>query len=401
MVIAEIGLSLALLSGAAVVVRSAFLLDTMNVGYDLRPLSQSWMTWSTDRDTVVRYADLSNQIVSRIRSLPDVADASMVFRYGLIGASATVYGTDGMPRSVSGDGYRVVSPSYVRTLRLRILSGRDFAEGVPAEPEVIVDQKTAQVLWPGVDPIGERIKLGYKTSQLDWVRVVGVVENFDDHNLSISSRHVARTATLGAIYYLPSARDSILVLPRGRAPNVFRAFTFQAVTRAKTDGERMPITLRHYLRDMAPIRLITASGMDEDIVRERTSHDFIAAMFSTFAVLGIGLAALGIYGIVSHSVAERKRELGVRIALGATARDVLHSVLREGNILALSGVAVGLLFTKYTAGWLEAFSREDDRYDATLFAVMAAALFLVAVLAALIPALRATRIDPVESLRSE
>ncbi|MGH9888151.1 MAG: FtsX-like permease family protein, partial [bacterium] len=108
-----------------------------------------------------------------------------------------------------------------------------------------------------------------------------------------------------------------------------------------------------------------------------------------------------IHGIVAHSVAERTRELGVRIALGATSRNILHVVLREGNAVALAGVAVGLYFTKRSAGWLQAFTFEDDRYDAPLFAAMAAALFLVAVLSALWPALRATRVDPVESLRSE
>ena len=152
---------------------------------------------------------------------------------------------------------------------------------------------------------------------------------------------------------------------------------------------------------MGPTRLTSVDRMDADIWIERASHDFVAAMFSAFAMLAIGLAALGIYGVVCHSVAERKREIGVRIALGATARDVLHAVLREGNAMALSGVALGLLLTKYSVGWLQAFSLEDDQYDAPLFAAMAITLFVVAVLSALIPALRATRIDPVESLRSE
>ena len=101
---------------------------------------------------------------------------------------------------------------------------------------------------------------------------------------------------------------------------------------------------------------------------------------------------------MTHSVAERKRELGVRIALGATPRDILRAILRE--TCWRSAGAVGLL-CKYTAGWLLAFSREDDQYDAPLFAAMALTLFVVAVLSALVPALRATRIDPVESLRSE
>jgi ABC-type antimicrobial peptide transport system permease subunit len=163
----------------------------------------------------------------------------------------------------------------------------------------------------------------------------------------------------------------------------------------------MPITLKRTLQQMAPLRVLMTQRMNESLWRERASHDFVAEIFSAFAALAIGLAALGIYGIVTHSVAERKRELGVRIALGASARDILHAILREGNVIALSGVAFGLLFTKYTAGWLRAFSLEDDQYDAPLFAAMAAVLFTVAVLSALVPALRATRIDPVESLRSE
>jgi len=115
----------------------------------------------------------------------------------------------------------------------------------------------------------------------------------------------------------------------------------------------------------------------------------------------VGLAAFGVYGIVAHSVAERRRELGVRIALGAAPGSIVKLVLREGNVFALAGLALGLWLTKDSAWWLRAFSLEDDAYNAPLFAAMAAVLFGVALLAALVPAMRATRIDPVESLRNE
>src|SRR5262249_37610178 len=140
-----------------------------------------------------------------------------------------------------------------------------------------------------------------------------------------------------------------------------------------------------------------AMGLQE--IRE--SHDFVADIFQLFTLLALGLAALGIYGVVAHSVAERTREFGVRIALGADTRQVLRAVLREGNAVALGGVAVGLLCTKYTMTWLYAFTFDGDEYDAPLFAAMAAVLFIVAVAAALGPALKATRIDPVESMRAE
>jgi putative ABC transport system permease protein len=133
----------------------------------------------------------------------------------------------------------------------------------------------------------------------------------------------------------------------------------------------------------------------------RTQTDFVASLFSTFALLGMSLVAIGVYGIVSHTVAERRRELAVRISLGATARNILHAVLREGTALILAGVAVGLLLTKYSVWWLGAFIEDNAGYDAPLFAFIAAALFALAAFAAFIPALRATRIDPVEALRHE
>jgi putative ABC transport system permease protein len=133
----------------------------------------------------------------------------------------------------------------------------------------------------------------------------------------------------------------------------------------------------------------------------RTQQDFVSSLFSTFAFLGLCLVAIGVFGIVSHSVVERRRELAVRISLGATTRDILHAILREGNLLILSGVAVGLLLTKYSVWWLERFMEENDGYNALLFAAIATVLFAIAALAAYLPALRATRIDPVEALRHE
>jgi putative ABC transport system permease protein len=138
------------------------------------------------------------------------------------------------------------------------------------------------------------------------------------------------------------------------------------------------------------------------ITQTRTRSRFVASLFTTFALIGIGLVAIGVYGIVSHSVAERRRELAVRISLGATARDILHSVLREGNALILSGVAIGLLFTKYPIFWLGNFMMsENDPFNSPLFALIAAFLFGIAAFSAFIPAWRATRIDPVEALRHE
>jgi len=403
MVIAEIGLSLVLLSGASIVVRSAMRLDTLKLSFDIKPMSAAFVSWVAPNDTVVPIDAVSNEVVSRARSLPDVADAATSMQRFVFGSAVTVYGTDVVPRSVQASSYKIVSGSYLRTMRLRLLAGRDFTDGGAGEREAIIDQKTALALFGSGDPVGQRIKLAAPKVDQPWNRVVGVVEDIVGPNNMISSRPTGiRTTPVGDIYILPSTHDTIGAHRPPRAAASFEpGFVLQLLVRSKSDHERMPVTLRRYLHHDGHLRLLSAAKLDGELWDERSSHDFVAGLFSMFAVLAIALAALGIYGLVAHSVAERKREMGVRIALGASSRDVLHAILREGNVLALSGVALGLLLTKYSAEWLQAFSIEDDQYNALLFAAMGTVLFVVALTAALIPALRATRIDPVESLRSE
>lgn len=403
MVIAEIGLSLVLLSGASIVVRSALRLDTMKLSFDIKPMSTAFVTWVAPRDTVVPINAVSNEVVSRARSLPDVAAAATSMQRFVFGSAVTVYGNDVVPRSVQASSYKIVSGSYVQTMRLRLIAGRDFTDGGAPEREAIIDQKTAIALFGSGDPIGQRIKLAAPKVNQPWNRVVGVVEDVVGPKNMITSHPTGiRTTPVGDIYVLPSTHDTIEVRRPPRAPATFEpGFVLQLLVRSKSDHERMPITLRRYLHHDGHLRLLSAGKLDGELWDERASHDFVAGLFSMFAVLAIALAALGIYGLVAHSVAERKREMGVRIALGASSRDVLHAILREGNVLALSGVALGLLLTKYSAQWLQAFSIEDDQYNALLFAGVGIVLFVVALVSALIPALRATRIDPVESLRSE
>jgi ABC-type antimicrobial peptide transport system permease subunit len=133
----------------------------------------------------------------------------------------------------------------------------------------------------------------------------------------------------------------------------------------------------------------------------RASRRFMASLFTLFGALGLGLAAFGVYGVVAHSVAERRRELGVRIALGAARSDVLHAVLRESVLIALVGTAAGLFVTKYSVMLVGQFTAENDVYNAPLFAGVAVFLAAMAAAAAMVPAWKATRVDPTECLRCE
>ena len=134
----------------------------------------------------------------------------------------------------------------------------------------------------------------------------------------------------------------------------------------------------------------------------RARHDFMASLFVLFAVFALVLAALGVYGIIAHMVAQRTREFGVRIAIGAGEPEIRGIVLREGNILTLTGIAIGLLMTYQSASWVRLFVFSDyDRYDSRVFGVGALLLFGVAWLASYLPARRAMRINPVEALRND
>ena len=396
MIVAEIGLSLALLSGAAIVVRSAGYYRSVDPGFDFKPLTAAWMLVRPEKDTTLRYAALSETVLSRVRALPGVDEATTSMYAPVDKDAVTVEDPGRGSREIEAPmyGYHVVSSSYMRTYRLSIVKGRDFSSASSSEPEVIIDPATARVLFPNSDPIGAQLKLGEFKSLRPWARVVGVVgaSSGAPNKFPLTQTKASR---LGTIYYLPSADDSLTLRHWG--------MTFDIIVRSSGDPARTAITLRRSLQRLGPLSVLSAQSMEAQlgILRQRQSHDFIAATFLTFALMAVGLAALGIYGIVTHSVAERRREIGVRIALGASARHVLSVILREGNVLALAGIAVGLWCTKETVEWLRAFSFEEDQYDAPLFASMAVVLFVVAVVAALLPALRATRIDPVESMRSE
>jgi predicted permease len=397
LVIAQIGLALALLSGAGIVSRQAWRIEQVRFGFDLRPLATAWRLFERPRTGAATFSPAANELVGRVRNLPDVADAAAHTRAGPAGHAITVTDPGGMVEHPAAMwSYHIVSPSYLRTVNLPIVVGRDFREGERDVAVAIVDRAMARSLWPNSNAIGSMIKLGELRSTRPWVRVVGIVGEEAEYTTADQSARTPLSANgLGRAYVLGTAADTLWGGKSGVSINL--------VARASTSPERLPLAMRRALVDLpGTIGLRTSSmatALGYSSLRDR--HRFVAAMFVVFAALATALAAIGIYGIVSHSVAERRREIGVRIALGASAGRILRALLREGNVLALAGVAFGLLIVKYTAAWLAAFSLENDQYDAVLFGAMAAGLFAVTVIAALIPALRATRIDPVEALRTD
>jgi putative ABC transport system permease protein len=301
--------------------------------------------------------------------------------------------------------YDVVSSDYLRTMKIPVTRGRDFAPGEFAEPVVIVDQFTARELWKGRDPVGQLVKLGAPQSREPWLRVVGVATVPVPTRVRGMSRgdiaqFVATGSALRNVYVLNAADTAALKPPTPTRRSGF----LELVARGTDDPRRLPLQLRRAVGAMQPnVAAMRVERWDQGgTMRDRVRHDFVASLFAVFAFVALVLAALGVYAVISHTVAQRTREFGVRIAVGADARDIERMVLYDGSVLSLLGIALGLLVTVWSAQFLRAFLFSDyDRYDSPLFAGVALALFVAAWLASYIPARRATRINPVEALRND
>ncbi|MBX6365207.1 MAG: ABC transporter permease [Gemmatimonadetes bacterium] len=279
---------------------------------------------------------------------------------------------------------RFVSPDFFRTLRVPFLKGRAFTaqDRLGAPIVAIVDEEMVRRYWPGQDPIGKRLTFDDPAAAGDtthWITVVGVVGH---------TKHEGLDADPRVQLYLPYTQTG--------------ASLMSIVLRTTGDPNRVVPLARAAVsevdRDQPIARVATLEQLVSDSLGERRLSTTLLAAFAGLALL---LAALGIYGIMAHHVAQRTRELGVRMALGAAARDVLGLVLRQGMGLAVTGIVIGLVgalaLTRLMASQLYAVRATDP----ATFAAVAAILGVVALLATAIPALRATRVDPVEALRQE
>jgi putative ABC transport system permease protein len=387
----EMALALALLSEAVVTVRGALAIDTnWWPGMDISRLATGSFAAKREEYAAKPMPEVLAGIQQRLSGLRGVEQVSVDVRGDFENAAVTLADLSGARElKVLGYGYRQVTPNYIRTRRLAIIDGRDFLDGERDVPAIIVDEVTARKLWPNTSPVGALVKLGDARSTRPFVRVVGVFSYVDQHGKPRpADAQILLSGTIGQLLYLPSMQDTVAVGTKGLVASV--------MVRALDDPLAVAVAMRNAgIPGAATVESYT--GM----TNVRLSRQFMAKLFTTFAALALGLAAFGVYGVVAHSVAERRRELGVRIALGATSRDILRAVLRESLVIALSGVALGLYFTKGGVMLVGQLSDGWDVYNAPLFAVVAMFLFAVALLAAFVPARRATLLDPTESLRSE
>ena len=402
LVIAQIGLALPLACAAVVMSISAWKTANIDylvhdeIGYDPRPLVD--LTVPLKRDSVIRHipeGDVIASTLSRAQAVPGVDVAAFIDYGNYLDHGITFDDAGGGMHTIvlPGGSYAKVSREYMRTLGHHMKAGADFENTRGVDNPAIVDEITAERLWPAANALGRTIKFGSEKSNAKSYRVVGVIAEDLSAEAKLRKR-MMMMGPIGLVYRLVEPTDSLVI---------GRYWERMGITvRARGNAADLVEPLRRAFFDNSRGSPRVMTYLDrQGIPRRQAVTRFMAGLFITLGAIGLGLSALGVYAIVSQSVADRKREVAVRIALGASPKNIVYALLREGNVLVLGGVALGLLLTKQTVSWIGMFAGEADMYNAPLFALISIALFAAMVLAALGPAMRATKMDPMEVLRSE
>jgi predicted permease len=386
LLVVEVGLALVLLIGAGLLVRSMAQLMRVDPGFHTKNLLTMRLNLRDEAYTVPRRLAFYDDCLARLGALAGVQGAAITRSLPIDGSDWGSYFSvaDKPLRADSAIGAAMIpiSANYFEVMGMRLLKGRPFNSADTAEsPRVaVINETLARRIWPGEDPIGKRLVPGTPGSQNPWCEVVGVVADVKLEGLEVATPMEV---------YLP-------LLQRSRSPALWLVI--------RTAGDPMQSVAAvertiHAVEKDLPIYSI--QSMDQRLGVSLAQRRLTLVLLVGFAVLALLLAAVGIYGVISYSVRQRTHELGIRMALGAQAGDVLKVILTQGLKLALTGVVIGLIAAFSLTKWMESLLFEVRPTDPMTFAAIALLLIAVALLACWIPARRAAKVDPMIALRCE
>jgi len=390
LVVAEVALAFVLLAGAGLLVKSFLRLTSVDPGFKPDSILTVGVTLPEGGyPGAVEMQRFSTSAIERLHGVPGVVYAGAINWLPLGGnflsGDFAVEGVPDWPRGLTV-GKPAVSPEYFHAMAIPVLRGRAFSDRDDAQAPgvVIVTDTLARRLWPGQDALDKRVKLGFgRGASEPWSTVVGVVGDVKQMALS--------DTTIPALY-----------MPLSQAPRPFLLRNLNFVVRTDGDPASAAAAIRHQIRtvdaDLPFDRVVTMRQVLSDSVSEPR---FRSVVFGSFAIVALVLVAIGILGVLAHSVTRRTREIGVRMALGAQRVDVLSLVVRQALAMTIAGVALGAIGAAALTRLLASFLFEVRPLDPATFASAAALLVGVALAASYVPARRASSVDPVVALRAE
>jgi predicted permease len=378
LVLVQVSLSFVLLAGAGLLLQSSQRMQNASPGFSTDVIVSGADLFSAGYN-LERAKSFHTQLLDRVREIPGVQSAAlarlMPFSYNVFSEARLEFDTyQPAPDEQTSLSYIEIGEDYFKTLSIPILRGREFqrTDDENALPVAIINETMAAKYWPGKDAIGQRIKMKDR-----WLHIVGVAKNVN---------YDTKVEPLRSFFYVPvrqnfSVSNNLLIRTR-EVPGALRNALAREVH-----------ALDSTLAPTAPFRV------QEQVDRKGYTQQLAATLIALFCAMALFLAAIGLYAVMSYSVSQSTRELGMRMALGAGARDILRLVLSRGLRLTIGGIAIGgiaaLLLTRLMGNLLYKVSPRDP----IAFGLALIILLAVALLACFLPARRATRVDPVQALR--
>jgi len=377
LVVVEFALAMVLVAGAGILMKSFLRLMHVDPGFNPQGLLTMRVSFRANRDP----SDEFRRIEERVRRLPGVdffattnalpltAGHGNAGRFNVPGSP--LINPDALPAAQ----LRVVSPQYFSAMRIPILSGRAFSDRDLNQPVVIINESMARQFWPGRDPVGLKFITGPWGPNPTWSTIVGVVGDVKQFGLDSEP---------SLDFYFPALG------------------LFSVVVHTTGDPEALIGPVRREIQSVDPeLPVSEVRTMDQVLDESASSRRWTMAMLAAFAGLALVLAMVGIYGVMSWSVAQRTREIGIRVALGADSGNVLAMVIGYGLSLSALGLAIGLAGAFALRRFLASLVFDVSPSDPLIYAGVAVLMLAVAMAACYVPARRASRVDPLIALRCD
>jgi putative ABC transport system permease protein len=390
LVVAEIALSVVLLVGAGLMVKTFLQLQQRDPGFDEHGVVLARVVaWAPGvrRQAAATLSNLHDRVLASLGALPGVSDVAVSnsVPYGSTTGERSrqdIYlrdRTEQETKTLAPIDGADVSPGYFRTLRIPLVRGRffDATDTTSSEPVIIISERAAKLFWPGQDPIGRYLSWGRPTEQNPWTRVVGIVGNVRQHKAEGDN---------GAELYYPLTQWPV-------------ATTYYVVRTARDPEDMIDAIRRTVLATEPTLAVSSIKTLERRLTESLWQRRLWGVLFAAFSLLALALAAVGVYGVVSYTVAQRTREIGIRMALGAAPWGVLGLIVREGMTLCGLGLVLGLGAALAVGRVVSGLLFGVTPYDGPTYLWVIVTIAAIGLLACWLPALRAARVDPSIALR--